>query len=48
MDQQQELAVKYGIRSVPTFVVLKNNVEVWRNSGVLSEQALEQMLISLR
>lgn len=48
VDQQQELAIKYGIRSVPTFVVLKNNVEVWRSSGVLSETALEQKLISLR
>ncbi|MGU3374824.1 thioredoxin family protein [Chryseobacterium sp. M5A1_1a] len=48
VDEQQELAIKYGIRSVPTFVVLKNNVEVWRSSGVLSEAALEQMLISLR
>jgi thioredoxin 1 len=48
VDQQQELAVKYGIRSVPTFVVLKNNTEIWRSSGVLSEDALEQKLISLK
>ncbi|WP_228440923.1 thioredoxin family protein [Chryseobacterium phosphatilyticum] len=40
--------MKYGIRSVPTFVVLKNNEEVWRSSGVLSESALEQKLIGLR
>ena len=48
VDLHQELAVTYGIRSVPTFVVLKNNVEVWRSSGVLSEAALEQKLISLQ
>jgi len=48
VDQQQELAIKYGIRSVPTFVVLKNNTEVWRSSGTLSEAALKEKSIGLK
>lgn len=48
VDEQQDFAVKYGIRSVPTFVVLKNNKEVWRSSGTFAEAALEELLISLK
>lgn len=48
VDEQQDFAVKYGIRSVPTFVVLKNNKEVWRSSGTFAEAVLEELLISLK
>ncbi|WP_407481845.1 thioredoxin family protein [Elizabethkingia meningoseptica] len=48
VDVEQEMAVRYRVRAVPTFVVLKNNQEVWRSSGVLSETQLEAQLTSLR
>ncbi|AQX05360.1 thioredoxin family protein [Elizabethkingia meningoseptica] len=48
VDVEQEMAVRYRVRAVPTFVVLKNNQEIWRSSGVLSEDQLEAQLTSLR
>jgi thioredoxin 1 len=39
VDEQFELASKYGIRSVPTVVIEKNGNEVQRFSGVQSELA---------
>jgi thioredoxin 1 len=40
VDEQRDLAVKYQIRSIPTLVLFKEGVPVWRNSGVLNEQTL--------
>jgi thioredoxin 1 len=37
VDQQFEVASKYGIRSVPTVVIEKNGQEVKRMSGLQSE-----------
>jgi thioredoxin len=37
VDEQFELASKYGIRSVPTVVIEKNGQEVKRISGLQSE-----------
>ncbi|AQW94978.1 thioredoxin family protein [Elizabethkingia anophelis] len=48
VDEEQNMAIQYRVRAVPTFVVLKNNQEVWRNSGVLSENQLEEQLKGLR
>jgi thioredoxin 1 len=39
VDENFELASKYGIRSVPTVVIEKNGKEVQRFSGVQSELA---------
>jgi thioredoxin 1 len=39
VDEQFELASKYGIRSVPTVVIEKNGKEVQRFAGVQSELA---------
>lgn len=39
VDEQFELASKYGIRSVPTVVIEKDGKEVQRFSGVQSELA---------
>jgi thioredoxin 2 len=32
-DEQQELAVRFGIRSIPTLVLFRNGKEVARRSG---------------
>ncbi len=39
VDQQFEVASKYGIRSVPTVVIEKNGKEVKRLTGLQSEMA---------
>jgi thioredoxin 1 len=39
VDEQFELASKYGVRSVPTVVIEKDGKEVQRFAGVQSEMA---------
>ena len=41
IDVHQEVAMDYGIRSVPTLVMLNENIEVKRFSGVRSLKDLE-------
>ena len=44
VDEERDLAVKYQIRSIPTLVLFKEGVPVWRNSGVLTEQKLSDKI----
>ena len=44
IDQQPELAQKYGVTAVPTFVMVVNGQEVARESGAVSAQRLQAML----
>jgi thioredoxin 1 len=44
VDQNQELASKYGVRSVPTTVIEENGVEVDRFVGALSKEAVKNKL----
>jgi len=39
-DEQQDLAVKYGIRSIPTILIMKNGEIVDQVVGASSKQAL--------
>jgi len=34
-DEQQDLAIKYGIRSIPTLAIFKNGRETARQSGAM-------------
>jgi len=40
VDQNNALASQYQIQSVPTLIVFKNGKPVWRQSGVVSKNAL--------
>ena len=40
VDQNKEVAIKYGIRSIPTLIVFKNGEELWRQSGVVTKDVL--------
>ncbi len=40
VDKNQALAQKYQVRSIPTLILFKNGVAVWRHSGVASKQEL--------
>ena len=44
VDNETELAVNYGIMSIPTFVVIKNGEEVNRIVGAVDKSDLEAMI----
>ena len=44
VDENQELASKHGVRSIPTMVIEENGVEVDRFIGALSKQQVIQRL----
>jgi thioredoxin 1 len=44
VDEERDLAVKYQIRSIPTLVLFKEGVPIWRNSGVLTEQTISNKI----
>ena len=44
IDKDRETPVKYGIRSVPTMVFLKDGVEVHRQSGNMPLEMYQQIL----
>lgn len=44
VDQNSDVANHYNIRGVPVFIIFKNGKEVWRHSGALAQNKLEQML----
>ena len=44
IDEQSELAVDYGIRSVPTLVMLDENIEVRRMVGLVTKEKLENWI----
>jgi len=46
IDQHRDLAQKYGIRGVPTFVVLQHGKEVKRFSGGTSPENLRKLCSS--
>ena len=44
VDANQELAMKYGIRSIPTIVILKDGKEVERHLGAITKPALQSKI----
>lgn len=44
IDQEDDLASRFHIMAVPTLVLMKNNQEIWRHTGVLSEHDLKTAL----
>jgi len=44
VDQFGELAEKYRIQSVPTFILFKNGEKLWRQSGIIQAQQLKEMI----
>jgi thioredoxin 1 len=43
-EEQQELAAAFGIRAIPTVVVLREQIPVFMQPGMLPPQALEDIL----
>jgi thioredoxin 1 len=48
IDKDQETARKYGIRSVPALVFLKDGVEVHRQVGVIEVDRYNQILDDIK
>ena len=44
IDSNQGLAMEYGIRSVPTLVMMNENVEVKRRTGIVATNLLQEWL----
>jgi len=44
VDSEIEMAQDFEIRSVPTFVVMKNNKEIHRETGAKTRQQLEELI----
>lgn len=44
IDQNQELAARYNVRSVPTLILFKNGEAVWRTVGVQQADELERRI----
>lgn len=44
IDVHPEIATDYGIRSVPTLVMLEDNIEVKRMTGVRAENLMSEWL----
>ena len=46
VDKNQELAAKYQVRGVPTFILFKKGESVWRQSGVIPANELVKVISS--
>lgn len=44
VDYEKELVEQYGIRSVPTFILIENNSEVRRISGAQTRDSLNKFI----
>ena len=47
-DEEQSLAMHFGIRSIPTLMILREQVIVFQQPGALSKGALEDVLKQVR
>ena len=45
-DENQDLTIKLGIRSVPTFMIFKDGKILWKQSGVVAAHQLEKIINS--
>ena len=44
VDEEPDLAEKFGVMSIPTFIVFKNGNEVGRSVGVQDKEEIKNML----
>ena len=44
VDSNQQIAAKYQVQGVPTFIIFKNGKQTWRQSGMQTVTQLKQAL----
>ena len=44
VDDESTLAERFGIMSIPTLIIMKNGEVVKKNAGVISKEAIEEMI----
>ncbi len=44
VDDNNQIASRYNVQSVPTIIIFKNGKLVWRQSGVISRSQLKSIL----
>jgi len=47
-EDQQEIAAQFGIRSIPTLMIFRDNIIVYSEAGALGAAALEQVLVAAK
>ena len=47
VDEEQELAIRYGVMSIPTVIFFKDGAEVERKVGVMPAQVYQDVLDKL-
>ena len=45
VDKNQQLASQYQVRGVPTMILFQNGKQLWRQSGVLSQDEIIKTII---
>ncbi|MFN8243300.1 MAG: thioredoxin [Ferruginibacter sp.] len=46
IDKSPAMASRFQVQAVPTFIIFKNGKPVWRHSGMLDKNSLQQKLLS--
>ncbi len=46
IDRNPAISQQFNVQAVPTFIIFKNGKAVWRHSGMLDKQRLQQSLLS--
>lgn len=44
VDKNQAVASQFNVRGVPTMILFKNGIQLWRQSGVLSKDDLVKII----
>lgn len=44
VDSEIEMTQDFGVKSVPTFILMKNNTEIYRATGAQTRQQLEELI----
>ena len=46
IDKNQDAAMQYNVRAVPTFIIFKEGQQVWRHAGMIDKNTLEKHLLA--